>query len=476
MRKASIRLALGLVLAAYAVMLFRHTSFAVGGADSSGYMNEARLMTEGRTRLPIVPLQTLHLGRDWAHVFTPLGFTPVADSRTMVPLYPPGLPAHFAVAAAIGGWSTAPFVVVPLMAIACLLLIYALARQFGLSEGWSLGAAAILAACPIFIFMGIQPMSDVVATAWTLAAILCAIVAERRLALAIAAGAAFGISVCVRPTNLLVAIPLAFALRWRLRPLALAAAGALPFGAALFLWQRALYGSALRTGYGGFAGVLEWRNLSTQLPLYSWWLAVQLTPLVFPCALFIAFDRRIERFRRALLLSWFFVFFAFYCFYGPYDAWWYTRFLLPAIPSLIIAFLLLLRDLRPQRVVATLLVIGIVIVGSKEARLRHALDVGHDESTFPEVIRWSEQRLPPDAIVLAGLFSGAFLYYSGRFTVRYDQLDNDQFQLLRAYAGVAGLHWYALLPDWERDEMRNLSGKWTPLGTVRRITLWRLDW
>src|SRR5581483_7937148 len=132
---------------------------------------------------------------------------------------------------------------------------------------------------------------------------------------------------------LLVAVPLAFGLRFRWRPLALAGLGALPFGVALLLWQNALYGNPFTTGYGGFSGVLEWKNLSSHLPHYSYWLAAQLTPLVFPGGLLVVFDRRIDSSRRAMLLSWFFLFFAFYCFYGPYETWWYTRFLLPAIPA-----------------------------------------------------------------------------------------------------------------------------------------------
>lgn len=475
MRKAWIGAAAGIALAAYAWMLFRYASYSVGGSDSSGYMNEARLMTRGRMHVPVAPLRTLHLRRDWAHVFVPLGFITREELGTMVPSYPPGLPALLALAALIGGWSTAPYLVVPLISIASLFLMYAFARILGLSPPWSAGAAAILAACPVFIFMGIQPMSDVVAMAFSLAAVVAILLAERRPWFTVIAGAAFGMGVCARPTNLLVAVPLAFAVRWRWRPLALTGIGALPFGVALLLWQNALYGNPLTTGYGGFAGVLEWHNLSSHLPHYSYWLAAQLTPLVFPGALFVVFDRRVDPSRRAMLLSWFLLFFAFYCFYGPYETWWYTRFLLPAIPALIAGTLLVLRDLRPHRVVAAALVAGMVIVGAKETRILHPLEVGKSESIYPEVVRWAEHRLPPDAIVVSGLFSGAFVYYSGRWTVRFDQLDDDHFQLLRAYAGFAGLHWYAVLPPWEREEIRPLSAKWTAVETRRGITLWRME-
>ena len=118
------------------------------------------------------------------------------------------------------------------------------------------------------------------------------------------------------------------------------------------------------------------------------------------------------------------------------------------------------------------MIAAVVFVGIKETRLLHVLDAGYEESTYPEVIAWTERRLPPDAIVMAGLFSGAFLYYSGRYTVRYDQLDVNHFRLLREYAGAR--HWYAVLPSWEREEIRRLGANWIPIGTVRRITIYQL--
>src|SRR5439155_24464758 len=96
-------------------MLYRHLSWAAGGADSSGYLNEARLMAAGKISLPIELLSTLRLDNNWGHVFAPLGFRQsVRDPRVMVPLYPPGLPAHFAIAGRMGGWARAPFLIPPL--------------------------------------------------------------------------------------------------------------------------------------------------------------------------------------------------------------------------------------------------------------------------------------------------------------------------------------------------------------------------
>jgi len=464
-------------LIAYGVMLYRHLSFGAGGSDSSGYLNEARLMVSGRMIRPIAMLQTLHLTSEWGHVFLPLGFLSAPhDGRRMVPSYPPGLPAHFAVAGWIGGWSVAPFLVPLLAGLTSLALMFVLARQFGLSPWNALAASAILGICPIFLFMSAQPMSDIVATVWSIAAIVCALAAEKKPMMAAAAGAAFAIGVCIRPSNMLLAIAVGFALRWRVSRLAIAVAAATPFAIALMVWNNALFGNPLRTGYGDMDYMLSWANYHERFPHYTYWLAVQLSPLIFPGGLLVAFDRRVESWRRALLLSWFVPFFVFYCFYGAYETWWYTRFLLPAIPPLIIGFFLLIRDLRTPRVVMAILVVAILAVALREDRKIRPLAVGEGESIYPEVVHWAEQRLPPDALVVTHGFSGSFLYYSGRSIVRWDQLDQDQFELLRAYVGAANLRWYALVSSEEFMEVQTrMPGVWTPIGTHRYMTLYRLD-
>ena len=464
-----------IVAVVYGLTLFLHRSTGAGGADSSGYLNEARMMTEGRTSIPIRLLTTLHLPTEYAYIFTPLGFAPSRlHPGRMVPTYPPGLPAHFAVAGMIGGWSQAPFLTPLLAGLISIALIFVLARQFGLNRWLSGAASAILAVCPVFLFMTAQPMSDVFALMWTLAAIVSAIAAERKPLLAILAGAAFGISVCVRPSNLLAALAVAFALRWRPSRLGIAVAASIPFAIALMWWNNALYGNPIVTGYGEFGGLLSMANARVRIPHYAYWLFAQLTPLVFPGGLLAGFDRRIDPFRRALLIFWFVPFFVFYCFYGPYETWWYTRFLLPAIPPLIIGFLLLIRNVR-VRIAAFLVIVVLYVAVRQDRKPLKPLNVGKEESIYPEIAARFGPKLPRDAIIMSGLFSGSFLYYLDRDSVRYDQLDNDRFQWLRAYAANANLRWYAVLPQHEFLEAQRFDVHWTKLDEYRGVLLLRLD-
>ena len=60
------------------------------------------------------------------------------------------------------------------------------------------------------------------------------------------------------------------------RRLAAAALGALPIAIALAVFNHALYGSPLTTGYGSITYLLSWTNPITHAPLYARWLLVYL--------------------------------------------------------------------------------------------------------------------------------------------------------------------------------------------------------
>src|SRR5207247_606421 len=76
--------------------------------------------------------------------------------------------------------------------------------------------AAVLGGCPIFVFTSIQPLSDTLATTWTLASVFTALRARRHAGWAVACGAAFSVAVLVRSTNavLLPALVVFLGLDW----------------------------------------------------------------------------------------------------------------------------------------------------------------------------------------------------------------------------------------------------------------------
>ncbi len=469
--------------AAYWSLIARNISFAVGGSDSSGYMSEARMFASGRLSIFVEPVRMLKISPEHAPIFVPIGFRDAPNAR-MVPSYPPGLPLHFAVAGMIGGWERAPFYVSAIFTMLTLVVLYSLARELGLNEWMSLAAVAIFAAVPIVISSAVQPLSDMVATFWAVLAVWSALRGTRQIPLpqagegsAIFAGAAFAIGVWVRPTNILIAIPLAFAFRWRWRGLAWAIAAAIPLGLVLMWLNARLFGSPFTTGYGSFASVIDWNALRRCPTHHLQWLATTLTPLVPLGGILVMFDRNIDKWTRALLPIWFALFIAFYSIYNICSDWWDMRFLLPAIPALIIGTLLILR--RFHRGIVALLIIAMIVSPAVASKRLGVTGFDEGEAFWPATIKWAEPQLPKRAVVISGIYSGPFFFYAQRFTARWDQLDTDTYQLLRAYAANAKVPWYAMTSEVAdikpEDFVKKYPGNWKQLGTYRDVTLWRLD-
>ena len=466
------RVAIALLAAGYFALLVSNTLFSATGPDTSGYLAEARLIASGRTSVAIEPLVKAGLPASMSWLFTPYGFRPAGDG-TMVPTYPVGMPLHLAAAAAIGGWKVAPFLVAPLAAVASLFLFAALAREFGLGRGWAMAGAALLGAYPVFINMSLQPMSDVPATAWTLAATLCALRSRLSWRWAAACGVAFAVAVAVRPSNVILAVPLALALELRPARLAVAAAGALPFAAALMWYHDTLYGSPFKTGYGSAGEILSFAGMPPCLSSHATAIAGMLTPLI-AAGLFVSFDRLLGRWQRAVLLTWMAVFLLFYSYYSYCPDPAATRFLLPALPPLIVGFLRVVSRVRIVAVAAILLVLGCEVV--KIGRM-HTLHYDEWESIYPRTVEWVEREVPPDGVVLAAIVSGTFYCQAGRIPLRWDQLDPRNAAIVRAAPGLDG-PWYAVVSEVEGGEAAlraRIPGAWRVVGKLRDVTLWRLD-
>jgi hypothetical protein len=483
-RSTALAALVALAFVAYAFLLERHIGFAVGGADSSGYMSGARLLASGHLSVPVEPVRTLKLNDQFTELFVPIGWWPRPGAR-MVPAYPAGLSVHLALAAMIGGWNSGPYYVPWIAAIGSLVLLFGICRQLEVPRWLAVAASAALASLPIFMSSAIQPFSDEVALFWTLAVVWCALRAGRAEAWAVAAGAAFGAGVWVRPTSILMIVPLVVALRLRKRLLLYAAVGAAPFGAALMAFNYALFGGPFRTGYGTLREVVNWDALRNCPKFHFLEVIRTLTPIPLAGLVASLFDRSVERWVRLLLPVWFGVFVAFYSLWNVCQNWFDMRFILPGIPALLVATVLVMRDAvaalpRWASVVrvVTVVLMAIVCVSCVRAARRYDA-LGYDQSFWPKTVFWAERSIPRRAIVVSGIYGGAFYYYASRFTIRWDFLDDDKFQLLRAYAGNAGLPWYAVTSadaDLKPEVFaKRYQARWRPISTYRDVTLWRLE-
>lgn len=469
-----------------------------GGADSSGYLNSARLLAVGQLSAELrIPDAVREIARP--NEFMPLGFTAGLRPGEAVPTYPPGLPVHFALAGWALGWDWGPLGVSVALAGAFPLLLIAAARELGLSLAWSLAGAVVLMLSPVTLFSALQPLSDLPAAVWCLFAWLAALRATRgteagcsrgaRWRWSVACGAAVAMAVAVRPTSALLVPALLIVLGdWR-RWLG-AALGGLPGALLLAAYQDANYGHPLQSGYGNIFAALgsEWVGLS--LRSYLEWLPRVLPPVVlFLPILGLAFPPdRVGRRRVVALAVWVVAMAGFYATYPvTHEVWWCLRFVLPAFPALVLAAALGGQAMVVRTGVAhrsrwsAVGAIGVAMWAGVLAwywlpRL-HLGAIGPAERVYREAGRWVAGNLPADAVVSSFATSGALYYYSPMATLRFDDLRPDMGPVLLRRLHAAGRPVFALVFDAERPQAEERLGgaRWTAVRTWGGLQLWRLE-
>lgn len=471
-----------IALAAYALFLLRHSAAAAGGSDSSGYLNSARLFAEGRLLTELrAPAEFGPRASVDAMHFLPQGFFPYREAGRLTPTYPTGLPLHFAAAGTLLGWHTGPLAVMLAAALGAVALMYACGRELGLAAEFALAGAALLAAFPVFLFTSIQPLSDTLATTWTLAALYAALRTRRDLRWAFAAGAAFAVAVLVRPTNLLFAPALLVLFGLEIRKLAAFVAGGLPGAAWLAWYNHQLYGSAARSGYGDVFAAFAWSHGAPTALHFAQWLALLLPAVVLVLPFWALRRPGLRRPLLALGLG-FAAITGLYLFYEvSHEVWWCLRFILPAVPPLLLAALLGFEvlvagfSLRIRRAAALGLALWGLALGAWWSPRLDVFIMKSYEEAYAEGAQLAVRTLPRDALVLSFAFSGSLYFYSDFPVLRWDQLEAPRFADYAARARAAGRPVCAILFDWEEaDAFKRCPGDWRPLGAVRNVRLWQL--
>jgi 4-amino-4-deoxy-L-arabinose transferase-like glycosyltransferase len=523
-----------LVLAVYGTFVALHVGAWAGGADSSGYLNNARLLRAGhlhevRRAIEGLPPQKLPV-----YSYVPLGFIPVPDNpRLMVPTYPVGISLLMIAVSPFTGWPLAPHITMWLHVMAGMILMYALARAFGFARSFALFGAMVLATSPLYLFMGIQAMSDVPAVVWCSASVLFAWYSRKKDLWALAAGFSVAIAVLVRPSDLLIVAPVALCLGTPWRRWFWLALGGAPGAVFLALFNLALYGHAITTGYGDVGGIFQLAYAAPALVNYLQWLPILLTPgivLVFA----LPWARGESRLVISILASWTVIFLGFYLFYyHTHETWWYLRFILPTFPPIILMILAGARAVAARSpvvitaagILAFVLVVAwaigfgaddhfsiwagwtllldvalIAVLTRRRLAWRgmlagalatvtffsgsiywgkslSALDTGREEKKYPDAARWARAHLPANSVVLAMQMSGALLYYTDLTFLRYDQFNEKNFPLIERICREKGRPIYSLLFPFEEKEVleKRYPGRWTQVGAVHQITVWRRD-
>ncbi|MSU23368.1 MAG: hypothetical protein EXS32_06030 [Opitutus sp.] len=475
-------------LAIYAVFLALNTTVAAGGSDSSGYLNSARLLaagqwqTELRTPPEFGPQAKLNRLQ-----FIAQGFYVYEGNPWLAPTYPTGLPLHLALAGKFLGWRAGPLVVGLAAALGAIWLCYAVARELGLDPRLAAAGALALGAFPVFVFASIQPLSDTLATAWCLAAVLAALRARRHVGWSAACGGACAMAVLVRPTNVVILPALVVLLGFDWRRLGLAVLCGLPGVAWLALYNHALYGRALASGYGDWQAAFATHYGAPTALHFAKWLAAFL-PSVLVALPLAALCHRDTRTRALLALAlWFGAIAGLYSFYEfSHEVWWGLRFILPAVPPLILAGLLgseaLARAFTPahqSRFRATAaLVLALWAAGSSWYWTRHLgvyYTKGYEE-VYASACAATRTQFPADTLVVCSHASGAIYFYTGCSVLRWDFVTAAEFARFTALAQKAGRSIGAVLfTDEEQPALRErCPGEWSQVAKIQGVTLWRL--
>jgi hypothetical protein len=250
-------------------------------------------------------------------------------------------------------------------------------------------------------------------------------------------GAIASVAILIRPNlaplaGLIAAAVIMAATDGRMRRALLFVAALTP-GLIVLGWiQNVRYGSPVRFGYGPLSDAFSTRNIVPNLSRYPRWLTSTHTWFIW---MSLAAPLWIVRRARQPALAWLAALLAGatwlaylpYLYFQPHE-WSYTRFLLPAVPVMLVFacavagwLLRLFPDAwrGPSRLV---LLGGLVAMQLHTAVTSGAFAMRDQERKYPLAGAFVRDRLPATAFVLASQHSGSIRYYANRPTVRWDFL------------------------------------------------------
>jgi hypothetical protein len=475
-------------------------TFAASGADAFAYISQSTLWLHGALRVE----QPISLHVPWPDAdltFSPLGYRPARTPGAIVPTYAPGLPLLMALARTIFG-DNAVYGLVPIFGAVLIWLTFVVGRGV---DGPRTGAvAALLLACsPVLLFQIVQPLVDVVVAAAWLAVLVLA--SGRGVGRSTAAGLAASLAIMIRPNlvpvtlvpfvlvfvqNSLAASPTESA---RLRPSARRAlvlpllgflVSLIPGIALVAALQSFWYGSPLASGYGTLAELFSIHHVLPNLRRYATWAIATETPVILLGLLAPLFVKRRANSLYAVpradgparsipptaLFAFAGIVVACYLPYTPFEEWWYLRYLLPAIPLVLVLSALTMTALLsrlPKALRTVALLLAVVVLCSWYLRIaaeRGAFTLRGLERRYVTTGTYIAERLPERALLFAVQQSGSVRHYSGRLTLRWDLLDPGWLERAVGVLRGQGYAPYFLIEDWEEPAFKARFAHVTPLG------------
>jgi hypothetical protein len=476
---------LGLLgLLGYGIFLAIYYVPIAGGSDSSGYLNSARMLAHGQltTEFRAIPGVTV---KSTEHLM-PLGFArDQARTARLFPSYPVGLPLQYAVAGRLTGWTFGIYLVSVGGAVAAVWVCFLCARELGVSPAGAWLGAAALAFSPMFLFIAIQPLSDVLATTWWAATMYAALRGARSVRWAVASGLLFGMTVLVRPTNLLL-FPALCLLLGQWRSCLWAVLGGLPSALWLAYYQNHLYGAPWKSGYGNIFEIFRAENFAPTMVHYATWL---LRLLALPLLLLMVASAWRWQEKARLLVALAVAALTPILFYAYYDvtkeSWWCLRFILPSFPALILLGVLGLQTVQdavarrwgPRWSYALLAALALWsgLQARHWSRKVTALGPSEGEQSYRFASQWAKANLPQGSVVMSWWISGAIYYYTDFYVMRFDTMSQADFNDYLATSKLAQHPLYAVLYTGEQEEAfkNHLSGPWEKIHAMEGVAVWK---
>jgi hypothetical protein len=448
---------------------FHWGAFVAGGSDSYCYLNQAELIARGTMRdyEPLAEDLTWP-GNFWS--FVPAGHMPFGQPvPVLVPICPSGYPLIMAAARITAGRS-AMFAITPLMGGLAVYLMFLLGRHLAGPAAGLLGAA-LSAASPTFLIQLFQPMNDVTAAALWAAALAAAIFAGSRGTLPAAAGAGLltAAALVVRPNLLPLAavtgvgvmlLPRDRTMSSRIACGAAFAAAAAVGPLVVLSVQNAMYGSPFRSGYGDLDKMFSAAHVRPNLERYLQWSAGSHTILI---VLALAAPFALKRYGSGRTAWWLLCFaaatLACYLPYVVFDAWWYTRFLLPALlPWLALTAAVLVVAIEALPAAArfpSFILAGVATVSLflHTGSTRDVFRIRDLEWRFRSVGEFVAS-MPADAAFITLHHSGSIRFYASKSTVGWADVDKGRLDDAVAFLRRHGRRPYLLFEQWEEPQFR----------------------
>jgi hypothetical protein len=461
-RAGAVAVILSLIVCGAGVVYGVHVA---GGSDSYGYISQADLWLAG----DLVTEQPMVRQVPWPdapQTLTPMGYRPTADGTATVPTYSYGLPLMMAAAKLVAGMCGL-YLVTPLLGALTVGMTYLLGARVW-SRGVGLAAAALMATSPAFLFMQMNPMSDVPVSGLFTAALVLSLSGVRSAAFW--TGLVVSLAILVRPNLVPLGIVFVawFAARadgWRsrLREVISFGIGGLPLIAGIAITNTVLHGAPWSSGYGPIDAYYAWGYLLSNVKHYGASLIETETPFVLLAVVPVVMLRRFEgdqRARVAFILLFAVALWLCYAFYTPYEAWWYLRFYLPAFPPLLVLAVIgcrqLLRGMAGGTRVVMMAAILVVVLALRVQWVQASPIFRLWESgvEFTSPAEYVRTRLPSNAVILTVNHSGSVRYYANRMTIRWDWIGQEWWPRALHVLRDMGYRPYLLTSRFEEPSLR----------------------